>query len=484
MMPFLGVVVYALRHTRGSGQRSEQLEGDRVSEEPKGLGASGDIIGALSDRVSELTKRVGSLESELDSARKRVAVYEEFDATVRDALSGALRAAHQIRARAENAAQQILEQARDERKMLIKEIERLREERDGLVDEIASNRRSGFSALRGPRRESAAAPEKAPEETTADSRALAADALRGAEQAQRATEEAARAADEARKLAEAQRLAHQQAEADRSVEAQLAAEAARAAQEAMRAAQEAERAMAAARAAEEARRSADEARVAEAARLEQQRREEEEKRAARWREEEQRRATQWREEEERRDQQRRIEDERLAAKRREDDARRAQEAARAAEASRAQPPPVVEEEEVFSRPTEKPVETPPAPPELTLVEREPAQAVTDSEQTTLEREEPAAPTSNIVLMLSPVPSFARLVDIERRIQSLAQVRTLYVRDFRGGVATLAVGLRVPMLVDELWSAIATLDQPRFALQRSGGTSLELRIEGEAGAGVA
>ena len=87
-------------------------------------------------------------------------------------------------------------------------------------------------------------------------------------------------------------------------------------------------------------------------------------------------------------------------------------------------------------------------------------------------------------MLSPVPSFARLVDIERRIQSLAQVRTLYVRDFRGGVATLAVGLRIPMLVDELWSAIATLEQPRFALQRSSGTSLELRIEGEAGAGVA
>ena len=130
-----------------------------MSEEPRGVSASGDIIGALSDRVGELTKRVGSLESELDSARKRVAVYEEFDATVRDALSGALRAAHEIRARAENAAQQILEQARDERKMLIKEIERLREERDGLADEIASNRRSGFSALRGPRRDAAAAPD-------------------------------------------------------------------------------------------------------------------------------------------------------------------------------------------------------------------------------------------------------------------------------------------------------------------------------------
>ena len=123
-------------------------------------------------------------------------------------------------------------------------------------------------------------------------------------------------------------------------------------------------------------------------------------------------------------------------------------------------------------------------PELTLVEREPAPQVAETEQVTPPREEPAAPTSNIVLMLSPVPSFARLVEIERRIQSLAQVRTLYVRDFRGGVATLALGLRVPMSVDELWSAIAMLEQPRFAKSRSGGTTLELRIEGEAGAGVA
>src|SRR5437879_9240490 len=175
MMPFPAAVVYALRHTRGSGQRSEHLEGDRVRGGARVLGAAGDIIVALSDRVSELTKRVGSLESELDAARKRVAVYEEFDATVRDALSGALRAAHEIRARAENAAQQILEQARDERKMLIKEIERLREERDGLVDEIASNRRSGCSALRGARREAqtSTAAEKTVDETAPDSRALA-----------------------------------------------------------------------------------------------------------------------------------------------------------------------------------------------------------------------------------------------------------------------------------------------------------------------
>ena len=189
-----------------------------MSEEPKGLSASGDIIGALSDRVSELTKRVGSLESELDAARKRVAVYEEFDATVRDALSGALRSAHEIRARAENAAQQILEQAREERKMLIKEIERLRGERDGLVDEIASTRRSGFSALRGPRREAAPPPETTPEEPTPDSRALAAEALRGVftellEDIRRQAGTVADAAREANAAAEQAKLAQEQAKA-------------------------------------------------------------------------------------------------------------------------------------------------------------------------------------------------------------------------------------------------------------------------------
>ena len=83
-------------------------------------------------------------------------------------------------------------------------------------------------------------------------------------------------------------------------------------------------------------------------------------------------------------------------------------------------------------------------------------------------------------MLSPIPSFARLVEIERRIQSLKQVRTLYVRDLKGGVASLVLGLRAPMLVDEMGAAIASLTQPRLAVQRTGAETLELRIEGEAG----
>ena len=90
-----------------------------MSNEAERAGVPDDIIGALSDRVSQLTQRVASLEAELDTARTRVAIYEEFDTTLRDGLSGALRSAHQIRARAEYAAQQILVQARDERKVLL-----------------------------------------------------------------------------------------------------------------------------------------------------------------------------------------------------------------------------------------------------------------------------------------------------------------------------------------------------------------------------
>ena len=97
-----------------------------------------------------------------------------------------------------------------------------------------------------------------------------------------------------------------------------------------------------------------------------------------------------------------------------------------------------------------------------------------------QRDEAAGPASDISLMLTPVPSFPRLVEIERRIQSLPIIRTLYVRDFRAGVATLAVGLRSPMLPTEVASALATLDDLRLRVTRTARNALELRIEGEAG----
>jgi hypothetical protein len=48
------------------------------------------------------------------------------------------------------------------------------------------------------------------------------------------------------------------------------------------------------------------------------------------------------------------------------------------------------------------------------------------------------------------------------------------------VATLAVGLRTPMLPTEVASALATLDDLRLRVTRTARNALELRIEGEAG----
>jgi len=96
------------------------------------------------------------------------------------------------------------------------------------------------------------------------------------------------------------------------------------------------------------------------------------------------------------------------------------------------------------------------------------------------RVEAALPTSDIQLVLSPIQSFPRLVEIERRIQSLPVVRTLYVRDFRAGAATLAVALRSAMTPEEFASILASLQQPRLRLVAGARNTLELRIEGEAG----
>ncbi|HUQ41838.1 MAG TPA: hypothetical protein VM052_04980 [Candidatus Limnocylindrales bacterium] len=82
-------------------------------------------------------------------------------------------------------------------------------------------------------------------------------------------------------------------------------------------------------------------------------------------------------------------------------------------------------------------------------------------------------------MLSPITSFPRLVEIERHIQAMTVVRTLYVRDFRGGAATLAVTLRSPMTPEEFAGMLASLVQPRMRLTSGSRNTLELRIEGEA-----
>ena len=88
--------------------------------------------------------------------------------------------------------------------------------------------------------------------------------------------------------------------------------------------------------------------------------------------------------------------------------------------------------------------------------------------------------SDIQLVLTPVPSFPRLVEIERQIQALPNVRTLYVRDFRGGTATLAVQLRSSITPEEFATMLSGLREPRLRLVAGQRNTLEMRVEGEAG----
>ncbi len=90
-----------------------------------------------------------------------------------------------------------------------------------------------------------------------------------------------------------------------------------------------------------------------------------------------------------------------------------------------------------------------------------------------------APTTELQEVLSPVRSFARLVEVERRIQALPTVRSLYVRDFRGGIATLTVALRSPMTTEEFASGLRVIDEPQLRLVSGTRNVLEFRIEGEA-----
>ena len=130
------------------------------------------------------------------------------------------------------------------------------------------------------------------------------------------------------------------------------------------------------------------------------------------------------------------------------------------------PAPAPPRSEVMAAPQPAPAPAVPVPATVEDVEEAPVRFL------------PAEPSSEVQLVLSPIPSFPRLVEIERRIQSLPVVRTLYVRDFRGGVATLAVGLRQPLASSEFAAALSGLEHPRLRVVSSTRNVLELRIDGE------
>lgn len=373
-----------------------------------GGGAADDLLAALSGRVRELQTKLASMQADLEESQRRLATYEEFDGTLQDALSGALRAAYEIRTRSEDTANQLLEQAREERRVLMKEVQRLRDERDSLQDEIATLRRGGIAAV--PR------PAPAPEPTSAaDLKAAAAEAMRSIfDEIVQEMRGRAAAAEPPRPAAQP---APQAAPAPQIAPAPPM--------------QPAPRPQAV-----PVERPLPPAAVTPAARPQAESRPEPEPARA-------------------------------------DDLS----AALAKQFAPEAPTPPAVTVSARAAPAPRPVLEPPAPGPV-AVER-PMPVPTVPEHTAASAEPVVGASMEVQLVLSPVPSFPRLVEIERRIQSLPGVRTLYVRDFRNGVATLAVGLRSAMTAEEFASTVQTLESPRFLLESVARNSVELRIDGEA-----
>jgi chromosome segregation ATPase len=110
--------------------------------------AAGDIIPALTRRVADLEGRLLSMQAELDATMRRIAVHAESDRSLNDARAERYRSADEIARRARAEADQILERAADQRRMLTGDVQRLREEKDALREEITSLHGDDLSAVR------------------------------------------------------------------------------------------------------------------------------------------------------------------------------------------------------------------------------------------------------------------------------------------------------------------------------------------------
>ena len=381
------------------------------------------MIGSLAARVRELSLRVAQLEGELEAARRRIGVYEDFDSQVQDSLSAALRAANQIRERARVSAEAIAEEARAPRPGSATEIEALRIERDAL-------RRAIDDSLVGGARTPTAPPAQATFPMS-EMRSAAADALRGvfkelvaeirATTPPAATPTPTPATASPRPDNSPPSFASPSASDVPAVQRPAAPTpppppAATIAQ------------------------AAPPAPAPVSAPVQQQ-----------------------------------PSPQPTAAPAPSSERPEAPpQPMRPTLVPPPAPPPsaVVEDEEIAPATPTQPAAAPPAPAPAP----EPAAAQPPREQWVAA---PGEPVGEVQVVLSPISSFPRLVELERRLQGMAVVRTVYARDFRNGVATLAIGLRHPMTVDEFATAVTKLDYPRLRIVSTSGYVLELRIDSEA-----
>jgi len=376
--------------------------------------AADDMIGSLASRVRELSLRVAQLEGELEAARRRIGVYEDFDAQVQDSLSAALRAANQIRERAHVTASALAEEARAQRPATATELDAIRLERDALrrvIDDAASSAPSRV----------AAAP--APTFPMSEMRVAATEALRGvfkelvAEIRATQPEPTASAAETAQSSAA---LPPRPANSPSPYVAPPVSQ--------MPAAQQ----------------------------------------------------PSW--------------------------APTPPPSFAPAPRPASVPPPVSPPVQQWTAPTLPPVQPAQQPQSIAPVQPAPSAGpllsagfVEDVDVAPSPAAAPAPvpqpqlapapaqtyapqatdPIGEVQVVLSPISSFPRLVELERRLQGMSVVRTVYARDFRNGVATLAIGLRHPMTVDEFAAAVTKLEYPRLRIVSTSGYVLELRIDTEA-----
>jgi hypothetical protein len=332
------------------------------------------MIGSLATRVRELSLRVADLEGQLEAARKRIGVYEDFDAQVQDSLTAALRAASQIRERARVSAESIAQEARAQRPADAQALDAMRIERDALRRAIETAAATAPSL--------AAAPAVAAVFPMSEMRTAATEALRGVFKELvaeiRATTPAAAPPPITVAAAPPQ---------ERAVYTPPPPQ----------------------------------------------------------------------------------------------PAYTPPPAPRPAVVPPAQPSAIVEDVDVTPAASVRAPAPAPAPaptPAPMAAAPQPAPRAVP-EPTREEWVTPTEPVGEIQVVLSPISSFPRLVELERRLQGMPAVRTVYARDFRNGVATLAIGLRNPMTVDEFAAAVTRLEYPRLRIVSTTGYVLELRIDSEA-----
>ena len=323
--------------------------------------ASADLLDSLSRRIHELSSQLADARGELAAARKRVEVYEAFDETIQGALTGALRAAYDIRVRAEQSAATLVADARAEREHVVGEIARLRREREQL-------RTAGGPEAAG----LPGTPRVVEDSRLLSLRARASEVLAGLLD-EFAAETAHAAAGPAPVVPQREMPADPVASPSAAVGASLEGP--------------------------------------------------------------------------------------------------------------SEFEPVVSRPAAFARLVEAKTPRVPATPPPTPVAQPPAMTRAAADQPDEERPDEERPDEErpdeIEVVISQVPAFARLVEVELRLQELPNVRTAYVRDYRDGVLRLVVGLVAPSTARELGEIVANIARPRLAVLGSSRATLELRLEGEA-----